>query len=325
MRYLIEHETKLSFRAPVRDHHCELRLAPQEGPHQKVTRLRLEIEPDAELHSYTDCFGNRVHCFAVHSPHARLVTRLHAEVETHLANPFDYKPVAAAREREWIAATLRAQPRLWDYVLHRSPATPEIASLGIREPRPPEHGDNRPLIESVLEARDWIAATLDYQKGATHVHSTLKDALDGGAGVCQDFAHLLISIVRSWGVPARYVVGYHDAVDDDAAAAPAAAKEPPASQKQEQKSSATPVAAQAQEQRKSQAPQPAPHAWAEVLIPGAGWRGFDATSGLMVHDRYVVVAVGRDYLDANPQRGSFKGDDDGTPPEVTLRMMRCQQ
>jgi transglutaminase-like putative cysteine protease len=319
MRYLIEHETKLAFREPVRDHHCELRLAPQESPHQKVTRMRLEIEPDAELHSYTDCFGNRVHCFAVHSPHAGLVTRLHAEVETRLENPFAYTPVAPQREREWIATTLRAQPRLWDYVLHRSPATPELASLALREPRPPEHADARPIIESVMEARDWIADTLDYQKGATHVHSTLKEAFDGGAGVCQDFAHLLISIVRSWGVPARYVVGYHDAQDDEADS-----KSPAATQKQEQKADAK-AATQSQEQAKSEAPQPAPHAWAEVLIPGAGWRGFDATTGLMVHDRYVVVAVGRDYLDANPQRGSFKGRDDGTPPEVTLRMMRCQQ
>jgi transglutaminase-like putative cysteine protease len=331
MRYLIEHETKLAFREPVREHHCELRLAPQESPHQKVTRMRLEIEPDAELHFYTDCFGNRVHCFAVHSPHARLVTRLHAEVETRLANPFAYTPVAAQREREWIATTLRAQPRLWDYVLHRSPATPDLASLALREPRPPEHSGSRPLIDSVLEARDWIADTLEYQKGATHVHSTLKEVFDAGAGVCQDFAHLLITIVRSWGVPARYVVGYHDAQDDDAAATPPRAAPPakstPASQTQEQKSGSVPAAlqVQTQEQGKEESAAPAPHAWAEVLIPGAGWRGFDATTGLMVHDRYVVVAVGRDYLDANPQHGSFKGDDDGAPPEVTLRMMRCQQ
>jgi hypothetical protein len=68
MRYLIEHETKLAFREPVREHHCELRLAPQESAHQKVARMRLEIEPDAELHSYTDCFGNRRSASASGSP-----------------------------------------------------------------------------------------------------------------------------------------------------------------------------------------------------------------------------------------------------------------
>jgi transglutaminase-like putative cysteine protease len=332
MRYLIEHETKLSFREPVREHHCEVRLAPQEGPHQNVTRMRLEVDPDAELHTYTDCYGNRVHCFAVHSPHTQLLTRLHAEVETRLENPFDYMPVPAPREREWIADTLRAQPRLWDYVLHRSAATPELAALALREPRPPRYDHDRPLIDSVLEARDWIAARLDYQKGATHVHSTLKEVFDGGAGVCQDFAHALITIVRSWDVPARYVMGYHDASEEE--------DEPPSqpSATSQEKEAGAPAAAQgqaqvqvqgpdkaAQAQAQDEAAQPAPHAWTEVLIPGAGWRGFDASAGLIVHDRYVVVAVGRDYLDAAPQRGSFKGQDDGTPPEVTLRMMRCEQ
>jgi transglutaminase-like putative cysteine protease len=323
VHYLIEHETKLAFREPVREHHCELRLAPQESPQQKVTRMRLEVEPDAELHAYTDCFGNRVHCFAVHPPHTHLVTRLHAEVETLLENPFAYAPVPAQREREWIADTLRAQPRLWDYVLHRSPATPDLASLSLREPRPPEYDGARPLIDSVLEARDWIAATLDYRKGTTHVHSTLKEVFDGGAGVCQDFAHALITIVRSWDFPARYVTGYHDAAEEKPSLQPS-----PASQGREASATQAQVQVQgkaAQAPAKNGAAQPAPHAWAEVLIPGAGWRGFDPTTGLIVHDRYVVVAVGRDYLDAAPQRGSFKGEDEGTPPEVTLRMMRAPQ
>jgi transglutaminase-like putative cysteine protease len=297
MRYLIEHETVLAFREPVREHHCEVRLAPEESPTQSVRRMRLEITPDAELHGYTDCFGNRVHCFAVHAPHTRLVTRLYAEVETRLANPFAYEPVPAHREREWIADTLRAQPRLWDYVLHRSAATPELASLALGERRVPAYDPARPLIDSVVAACDWIAATLHYQTGATHVHSTLQEVFDGGAGVCQDLAHALITVVRSWGFPARYVMGYHDASEDTGGRTVAA----------------------------GEVPDPAPHAWAEALIPGAGWRGFDPTTRLVAHDRYVVVAVGRDYLDAAPQRGSFKGPEDGMPPEVTLRMTRCQQ
>jgi transglutaminase-like putative cysteine protease len=322
MRYLIEHETRLAFREPVREHHCELRLAPQEGPHQDVKRMRLEVEPDAELRAYTDCFGNRVHCFAVHSPHARLVTRLHAEVETRLANPFDYAPVPPQREREWIANTLRAQPRLWDYVLHRSPATPDPAALTLPKPAPPGCDAARPLIDSVLAARDWVAEALDYQKGTTHVHSTLQEVFEGGAGVCQDFAHALIAIVRSWEIPARYVMGYYDGSEEPPRRpTPAARGKEPAAAAEEKAASGG-----AQSQRQSgEAATPAPHAWAEVLIPGAGWRGFDPTVGLVAHDRYVVVAVGRDYLDAAPQRGSFKGDGDGSPPEVTLRMVRGQQ
>jgi transglutaminase-like putative cysteine protease len=129
----------------------------------------------------------------------------------------------------------------------------------------------------------WVAATLRYEPGVTHVHSSLVDALQARAGVCQDFAHLMIAVARSWRVPARYVMGYLAATgegEDDN--------------------------------------EPATHAWAELLVPGAGWLGFDATHQLLANDRFIPVAVGRDYLDAAPQRGSFRGDAAGEHPVVAV-------
>ncbi len=292
MRYVIEHESRLTFPHPVREHQCEVRLAPREDEHQSVRGLRIETEPPATLYSYTDCYGNRVHSFGVVAPHRALVTRMRVEVETRLENPFDYAPLPPGKERDWVKQCLRAQPRLWDYVLHRSPATPDLASTMPDDLDLPTCEERRPLIDSVMAARDWIADTITYKTGVTDVHSTLEEVLRQRAGVCQDFAHLLIAIVREWGFAARYVTGYLDPgyVVDGATAASEAA-----------------------------------HAWAEVLIPGGGWRGFDATAGLVVNDTYVAVAVGRDYLDANPQRGSFKGDTDGEAPEVMLRVARGDQ
>jgi transglutaminase-like putative cysteine protease len=136
---------------------------------------------------------------------------------------------------------------------------------------------------------DWIAATLTYQVGVTDVHSPLETVLAARAGVCQDFAHLLITLVRSWGFPARYVMGYLD-----------------------------PGYIQSPDLKLTT------HAWAEVLIPGAGWRGFDATLQLVCDQTYIAVAVGRDDLDAAPQRGSFKGEEEGQPPQVHLQIMRQQ-
>lgn len=292
MRYVVEHESRLEFPHPVREHQCEVRLAPREDEHQRLNGLRIETEPPATLYGYTDCYGNRVHAFGITTPHRALVTRMRAEVETRLENPFDYATLPAAKEREWIAQCLRAQPRLWDYVLHRSPATPDVTSTLPDDLALPAFDATRPMIDSVMVARDWIADTIAYRSGVTHVHSTLEQVFQQRAGVCQDFAHLLIAIIRGWGFPARYVTGYLDPgyLVDGAATANGAA-----------------------------------HAWAEVLVPGAGWRGFDATAGLVVNDTYVAVAVGRDYLDANPQRGSFKGDDDGEAPEVILRVARGDQ
>jgi len=288
MRYVIEHETSLTFAAPVRENQCELRLSPRDDLTQRVHAVRLEVEPSAEFASYVDCFGNRVTSFSLIAPHDRLVTRLYAEVETLLENPFGYTPLTPAQEHTWCTETLRTQPRLWDYLLHRSPVTPDLSQVehGLELPR---YDATQPLLQSVQTAMEWMTSSLTYQVGVTDVHSPLETVLSSRAGVCQDFAHLLVALVRSWGFPARYVVGYLD---------PGYVQSPD-----------IPLTT---------------HAWTEILIPGAGWRGFDATLQLVVDQTYVAVAVGRDYQDAAPQRGSFKGPEGGAPPQVSLRMTRQQ-
>jgi transglutaminase-like putative cysteine protease len=290
VRYLIEHETLLRFRQPVHEHQIELRLAPREDSSQKVEFLQIDVEPRAELHSYLDSFGNRVHAFSILSPHLSLATRLNARVETLLKNPFDFLSLPSSEEKPWIERRLKEEPRLWDFILHRSPYTPDLVLLDpvINLPR---YDPSRNLVDCLREAMESIHSLLRYESGVTQVHSPLQEVLSARAGVCQDFAHLLIAVVRSWGFPARYVVGYQD-----------------------------PGEASEEEARLPQAT----HAWAEVLIPGTGWRGFDATHRLLINDHYVSVAVGRDSLDAAPQRGSFKGPDDGKIPEVQLKVARQQ-
>ncbi len=289
MRWVIDHETRLTFAQPVREHQCELRLLPSDSNGQRVHASTIEVAPTARLDTYVDYFGNCVHHFDIAPPHEQLVTRLHAEVETLLSNPFDFPLIAPHREPDWIADTLRAQPRLWDYALASSPQTPDLSRVELPGCELPTHSPTRHLADSVMAATEWIAETLQYRPGGTRAHSPLEAVWKARAGVCQDFAHLLIAIVRSWGVPARYVMGYQDpeCAADDAALAP--------------------------------------HAWAEVLIPGAGWRGFDPSARLVANDAYIVVAVGRDSLDAAPQRGSFKGEESGEEPEVSLRIVRQQQ
>ena len=286
MRYLIEHETRLQFRIPVTEHQCELRLSPYLNEHQEVEHLGLETEPEGTPRSFVDCFGNQVYHFGIVQPHEGLAVRCRSRVRTHLANPFDYELLPPERERAWLAEALRAKPRLWGYVLHRSAAIPELEHLDVKGLDSPRHDPAQPLQTSVMGAMAWIQATFQYDPDATHVHSALLEVLEGRAGVCQDFAHLLLALVRSWGIPARYAMGYVDpGYFDDG----------------------RPLAT---------------HAWAEVLIPGAGWRGFDPSHGLLVNDSYILVAVGRDYQDAAPLRGSFKGDQAGDEPAVELSIMR---
>ena len=113
--------------------------------------------------------------------------------------------------------------------------TPELTALP-DGPELPRYASDKPLLASLQTAIEWIAATITYQVGVTAVDSPLETVLTARAGVCQDFAHLLITLVRAWGFPARYVMGYLD---------PRYIQDPDIP--------------------------PTTHAWAEVLIPGAGW------------------------------------------------------
>ena len=119
-----------------------------------------------------------------------------------------------------------------------------------------------------------IFRALDYESGVTAADSPIDEALGAGRGVCQDFAHIMIAILRGWGVPARYVSGY--------------------------------VATNAGGSDRSRPD--ASHAWVEVLFPSLRWIGFDPTNNVLAGERHIVVALGRDYADVPPSRGVFKGD-----------------
>jgi transglutaminase-like putative cysteine protease len=288
VRYLIEHESSLRFPQPVREHHCELRLAPHYGAAVAVRDCAIEVEPAAPLREHADCFGNRVHRFDLMAPHEEVTVRLRAEVETLLENPFDYAPLPPSAERAYVERRLRAEPALHDFLLHRSPAVPDLDALAAAAP--PAYEEAATLFENLQALTRWAAAEFRYDPAATDVHAPLARLLEVRAGVCQDFAHFVVATVRGWGFPARYVAGYLDPGAGDATERPQTT-----------------------------------HAWAEVLIPGAGWRGFDATHGLVADALYVPVAVGRDSFDAAPIRGTFKGAECGEVPAVRLRVARQEQ
>jgi transglutaminase-like putative cysteine protease len=289
VRLLIEHETRLAFPAPVREHQCELRLAPRDDASQRRLSCEIEVEPAAELRAHHDAFGNLVHRFSLLAPHERLVARVRSEVETALENPFAYAAVAPGAERAALERRLREEPRLLDFVLHRSDAVPELGKA-LGDVELPAFAEGLGLLGNVQAAMRWAGERFRWEPGKTDVHAALAELAEQRAGVCQDFAHLLVALVRSWGFAARYVMGYVESgtVPEDVG-------------------------------------EQATHAWAEVWIPGAGWRGFDATSGLVANDCYVPVAVGRDSRDAAPVRGTFKGDEGSASPQVSVRVHRTGQ
>lgn len=279
MRYLIESDLEVTFAEPVREHHIQLRLAPWEDEWQKVGGCTFDVEPFAEPIRHRDGFGNPVHCLEVLGAHASLSIKLRAEVETLLENPFDYPPIAPERELDWIAHGLRQAPRLWDFVLHRSVLTPDIADIADRV-KVPGIIAGKALIEQVQAAMEWIGLVCDFDPECPDAQPALSMLLENRCGSSADLAHLLIAVVRAWGVPARYATGYLD---------------PDFFEPDEDEEDAR---AHAQSLR----------AWTDVLIPGAGWRGFDPAEGLVVNDTYVRVAVGRDAGDVLQERAVFRGE-----------------
>jgi transglutaminase-like putative cysteine protease len=300
VKYRIERVQRVRFDASVREHHFQCRVAPWDGSGQRLLALAVSAEPEAEFASHRDGFGNEVHRSALLGAHDALTLRMSADVETLLANPFEFESITPARERDWIDDSLRQAPRLWDFVLHRSALTPALdpdgaARLFGEDADCPEWRAGQPVLAQVQDAACWVQSRFGLDCEDTASADSLRELVLRGAGTDVDLAHLLVAIIRSWGIPARFVRGYMDAAyfepDDE---------DPPD----------TPARPQQL------------HSWAEVLVPGAGWRGFDPGQGLLADDTYIRVAVGRDVADIADFRQSFKGKGDVDALEIDIDVQR---
>jgi transglutaminase-like putative cysteine protease len=273
-RYRLVHITEFAYDGPVSESYNELRLRPMHDERQSCLSFRITTMPHANGASFRDAYGNSVYQFNVIPEHRGLRIEAESIVLTHeipenSTEPVSFAELDAQREDlyeeyfEFIApsAYVPHLPELREF----NEAADAAASGGVRA--------------FVQKVSDLIHERFQYLQGATHVHSSIADSLSIGAGVCQDFAHLLLGAVRMRGLPARYVSGY---------LVPSRSEMPESKQEEV-------IGGQAS------------HAWAEVLIPGSGWIGFDPTLGGPVGLRHVRLAYGRDYGDVAPVRGVYKG------------------
>jgi transglutaminase-like putative cysteine protease len=287
VRYRIERDCRILYPTPVREHHCQVRLAPWEDGNQALARLELRVSPATLPVARYDGFGNLTHHFGVLSAHRALEFTLTAEVETRLSNPFDFEVLSPARERVWLTDSLHQAPRLWDFVYHQGCLTPKLPEKIAGRPTP-EWQEGVAVLSQIQEALTWVHTVAEFDPQETESVKTLPDLFSAARGTAADLSHLLIALLRGWALPARFVSGYQDAAwfepDDEAPAGTAARLQ-------------------------------ALHNWVETLVPGAGWRGFDPAFGLLADDTYIRVAVGRDAHDVSPLRHTSKGA--GDSPEVT--------
>ncbi len=256
----IQHETCFTYPEPVTEAVTEVRMEPVSGPDQSCHSFHLRVDPSAELARYQDGFGNRVYHFNLLEVHSQVRILSASVVETHL------RAIQLTDCRARYPLDLKgADLEVFDFLKFRGPIreTPLLQPvLKKLEPR-----DGMPLGELVTGVCHHIHEEYDYAPYTTLSSSPIDDVLEQGKGVCQDFTHLMLGILRTFGVPARYVSGY--------------------------------IHRPGQESQS--------HAWCETWLPGLGWVGVDPTNDRLTDDKFIKVAVGRDFTDVPPNKGIYRG------------------
>jgi transglutaminase-like putative cysteine protease len=260
-RISVRHRTGYHYAGPVRSSYNEARLTPPTVDGQQALEASLSITPEVQPMRYVDYWGTTVDAFDVHVPHTELVVLATSTVETA-------GPRAATAAIGWTEFTAAVLDPFADFLGDSTYVTtePDLAELGqsLRAELPP--------VRAGLRAAEWAHETLRYERGATHVRTSSAQARAAGGGVCQDFAHVALALLRAIGLPARYASGYlHPTAD-------ARVGDTTAGQS---------------------------HAWVEFWA--GEWIPVDPTSLAEVADRHVLLARGRDYADVRPLSGIYCG------------------
>lgn len=272
MRLDIQYRMHFRYSEPVTDSQNEVRVRPRDDESQRVLSYRLASQPQTPVLQAFDYWGTAVEHVGVRTAHRELELLAEASVET--------EPRPAPAEDPAVAALADADFQTAHFeMLTPSPHVGWIPEDGVARRAAEATSGAATVAEAVAAVVDGVRATLAYTPGATDIGVSLAELVDGGVGVCQDYAHLAIGMMRSVGVPARYVSGYLFAADETAA---------------DDAGSADVVSVQT-------------HAWVEVAVPGWGWWALDPTNGGPVGERHVVIGCGRDYGDVPPVRGAFTG------------------
>ena len=270
MIYSVRHTTTFRYQPAVRESVMEVRTQPRSEGNQRCLSFRLDVDPPANVMQYRDFTGNTVHHFNIAGSHTQLKVTAQSAVEV--------QSVPAPRTSDagdWADLdALVAADDYWEMLLpseftESTEALRQLASELKCERR------SSPL-ELLTELNEGIYKSFAYVPNTTKVDSPIDEALRTRQGVCQDFAHIMIALVRPLHIPCRYVSGYLFHRDP--------------------------------EEEKDRSVEGASHAWVEALVPRLGWVAFDPTNNLVGADRHIRVAVGRDYADVPPTRGVYKGE-----------------
>jgi transglutaminase-like putative cysteine protease len=260
-RLRIRHTTGYRYTGEVRSSYNEARVTPLSTDRQVAVEAAVAVTPPTRTYRYWDYWGTLVDAFDVHEPHTELSVVGTSVVETS-------PPDVPAETAGWDDL---ASPENCDRFAELLGPTTYVPAIedGVEDA---PHRDGLSPSQAVEAAAGWVHERLEYAKGATDVGTTALDALHIGSGVCQDFAHLTLAVLRRMEIPARYVSGYLHPRSSAEVGTTATGES---------------------------------HAWVEAWT--GEWWGFDPTHGGPVGERHVVVGRARDYADVSPLRGIYHG------------------
>jgi transglutaminase-like putative cysteine protease len=268
MLFSIHYVTRYDYSAPVSDNLNALRVRPMTSGTQRLDEFHVRIAPESRLGRHTDYFGAEVIEFGISTPHDSLEIDVRARVVT--SDPPDppdppWEALATPQYREaageFLLASIREPP---------NGTLDELRAASAQQ---------SPLA-TALALCELIPDRFEYVRGVTYVGSTVEDLLEAGGGVCQDFVHLGLILLRRQGIAARYVSGYLFAAPPDGG---------------------------------GDSVEVDTHAWLELLLPEGGdrgepvWVGIDPTNRARADERYVKIGHGRHYDDVPPIKGVYRG------------------
>ena len=263
--FKIHHITKYEYDNPVVDSVNEIRIFPYACAEQELLHMELNISYSPDVEVFHDYWRNKCGIFSLISPHKALIIESRAIIRTTLSNQLqidfhsDFKQLRAEVENNLSLIELT-----YPDTIGNQAAIDRIVSRLTK--------DGESVAAVVERCGEYIFKHFKYVKGITTIETTVDEILQYKSGVCQDFAHLMLQILRSAGIPSRYVSGY---------ICP---------------------------NKNGMRGEGATHAWVEAYIPGYGWAGIDPTNNVWVTNTHVKLAVGRNFDDCSPVKGTFRGN-----------------
>ncbi|WP_245153989.1 transglutaminase family protein [Jeotgalibacillus proteolyticus] len=281
MKYEIEHTNTFHYETVVDQSMNEIRLKPRTDECQRLLHYRSDITPASLTKEYIDLWGNSVESFFIADFHQSLEVKTTSTVSIQ-KSPFieriDYSPEMQTIfhsdlfKRHYLASLNQTA-----YTFVEQHQVDRILQ---------EIGDTENPVRFSLDLMKYVHNMFEYNGEATDVNTKASESIEGKKGVCQDYAHVMIGVLRAKGIPARYISGYLYVGENSALVGDSAT-----------------------------------HAWVEVMVPGIGWVGLDPTNNVEALENHIRVGAGRDYADVSPLQGVYRGGKHTLDVKVSVKLI----